>query len=406
MPAAPDHDAWRQARQALREAFTPTRPQAGARRFVGRKAQLARIVQAIDEEQAHVVLYAERGRGKTSLANMVAAVLDRAGYTVARQACTAESDFDAIIRGLVRELPSSLLAAAAPAPAERMEGCEAALPAGRLEPRDVAVLPSRLTGRHFVFMVDEYDRLTDEATRARLADTLKHVSDRGAPISFIIVGVSDSLEQLLGHHPSIQRNVVGVPLPLLSDAEIEALLERGSEEAGLDFPPEVRACITALARGVPFHAQLLALRAGLAALERGVMTVSGADLRAAIERTVAEADPHVVALYEALTEGGHAGALISLLRAIAAGEQDEFGQFRAQAAEDGRVRVAGTYADAALWARLLESGAIRPCVGAGPGVYVFGEATLPQYVLLRSISAAPEQRAAMPGMDAQPSRPD
>lgn len=380
--AATQPDSHRQARQSLREAFTPMWPQLGAKRFVGRQAQLARIIQAIDEERAHVVLYAERGRGKTSLANLAAEFLRHAGYTVAHYACAAESDFEAIIRGLARDLPSPLLAS----PAASLEGCAAALPAGRLEPRDVVALPSRLVGRHFVFVLDEYDRVSDNATRTRFADTLKHISDRGAPISFLIVGVSDSLEQLLGRHPSIQRNVVGVPLPLLSNAEVEALVARGSQEAGLDFSSPVRACIAALARGVPYYAQLLALRAGQAALERGATAIAGPDLLVAIERTVAEADPRVIALYDTLTEGGRADTLLSLLRAIAAGTQDEFGQFRAEVAADERLYVAGTVADPALWARLLEAGAIRACNGASLGTFAFGEATLRQYVLLRTVS--------------------
>jgi AAA domain len=379
-------------RQALREAFTPMRPQRSLRRFVGRRAQFARILQAIEEDQAHVVLYAERGRGKTSLANLVADAARNADHMVARYACTAESDFDAIARGLARDLPRPLLGAPVVGEAG-LQGCEAALPAGRLQPGDVTALPSRVMGR-LLLVVDEFDRVQDEATRTRLADTIKMASDCGAPLSFLVVGVSDSLEQLLGRHPSIQRNVVGVPLPLLPDAEIDSLVERGGREVGLVFPPEARSCIASLARGGPYIAQLLALRAGQAALARQATEVSPRDLRAAIQRVVEEADPRVVALHETLTAGGRAPEMTAMLRGIAAGTQNGFGQFLVETLPEGGLRVAGVGADPVLWSRLLDAGAVRACVGAGSNVFTFEEAALGPYILLRAARDGVEDGAA------------
>jgi Cdc6-like AAA superfamily ATPase len=371
-------------RQVLREAFTPTRPQRSAKRFVGRRAELDRILRALEDDRAHIVLYAERGRGKTSLANLVAEAARGAGHMVGRYTCAADSDFDAIIRGLVRDLPPALLGVPA-VPKGDLEGCEAALPPEQLQPRNVLALPGRLTGGHLVLMVDEFDRVLDVPTRTRLADTLKYISDRSSPISFVIIGVSDSLEQLLGRHPSIQRSVTGVPLPLLSDAEIGDIVERGAAEAGLEFPPDARFCIVALARGVPYIAQVLALRAGQAALERNATVITGLDLEAAIACAVAEADPRVVNIYEKLTESGRNHLMVALLRSIAGGAQDEFGHFSIQSEPGGGIRAAGIPVDPVLWGRLLKTGTVRPCVSAGPDSFTFCEATLGHYVLLRSV---------------------
>ena len=38
----------------------------------------------------------------------------------------------------------------------------------------------------------------------------------------------------------------------------------------------------------------------------------------------------------------------------------------------------------ARWARLLDSGAVRPCRGAGLGLHIFAEPMLLHYVLLRA----------------------
>ena len=373
--------------QALREVFTPTRPQRSSRRVAGRQAELLRVFRAIALDRAHVVLYGERGRGKTSLVNLVAAAARSAGYMVGRYACASDTDFDAMMRGLARDLPASLLAVPALGDSS-LEGCEAALPAGRLQPRDIASLPGRLSGKRLVLIADEFDRIEDSATRTSLADTIKQVSDRGAALSFVIVGVSDSLEELLGRHPSIQRNILGLPLPLLSDQEIGNILEQARRDAGISFPEEVRDAIVMVARGVPYMAQLLGLHAGVEAMARDAATVSNADLRAAFERAVDEADPHLASLYEGLTRGGRDAAMRAALLAVADGAQDRFGRFVA-GGDAGAHRVADRDVDAAMWRRLVEGGVVRACPSAGPDRFTFADALFRHYVLMREAIETP-----------------
>lgn len=380
-------------RAALRKAFTPTHPLRSARRLAGRRTQLARVLRAVLDESAHVVMYAERGRGKTSLINLVSEALRALAFMVGSYSCAAEDDFDAILRGLMRSLPRSLLAVPVQQGEDRLLGCEAALPDGRLQTHDVLGLAGRFTGRRMVLVVDEFDRVTDVATRTRLADTIKLLSDRAAPILFIIVGVSDNLEELLGRHPSIQRNVVSVPLPLLTDPEIEALLERGAQEAGLVFPPAARYAIAGLARGVPYIAQLLALHAGYSMLRRGSQEIARADLDEALEIAVAEADPRVSRLYETLTEGGRDGAMRAFLRALANGTQDAFGRFVVEPAGPGALSVAGRTAPVELWQRLVDAGAVRRCGDGGPHLFAMAEATFGNYVLMRAARDGPDRRA-------------
>jgi Cdc6-like AAA superfamily ATPase len=394
-PAPPEQQA---RQQALREAFTPTRPQRSFRRVAGRKAELLRILQAIAQERAHVVLYGDRGRGKTSLVNLVAAAASSYGYMVGRYACAFDSDFDEIMRGLARDLPQSLLAVPA-VQDELLEGCEGGFPAGRLQPRDVALFPGRLAGRHLLLIIDEFDRVIDPSTRTRLADTIKQVSDRGAAVSFVILGVSDSLEELLGRHPSIQRNVIGVPTALLSDAEIQEILELGSREAKIDFPAKIRTSIAFFARGVPYIAHLLALHAGDRTLSRGANVVDEADLDAAILRAVAEIDPRLALVYEQLTDGGQDLAMRDLLWSVASGEQDRFGRFTVIGCDHG-VKIGNTAVTPARWSRLLESGAVRACPTAGPNLHTFSEAMLPHYILLRTAMDRLVRRDTVPASNA------
>ena len=340
---------------------------------------------------------ASGGRGKTSLVNLVASAARSSGYMVGRYTCSADSQFEDIVRGLVRDLPRSMLAT--PAVDEESEGCEAALPRDRVQPRDLAGLPGRLTGRHVVLIADEFDRVEDVATRTLFADTIKQASDKGAAISFLIVGVSESLDELVGRHPSIQRNILGVSLPVLLDEEIEEILVQGGRDAGIEFPPAVRASIVAMARGVPYIAQLLGLHTGTEALVRNALQVSPRDLRAALHRAVEEADPRMASLYQRLTAGESDAEMLAALLSAAAGTHDRYARF--QAYQQGeRVLAAGRSIPLGTWERLTAEGVLRQCMAAGPNIYAFAEPMFIHYILMRDAATRPEAALVAEGAGA------
>lgn len=363
----------------LGEAFTPTQPKPGRRQIVGRQVELTRILQALQEERAHVVLYTERGRGKTSLANLVIETLRQSGVIVARHACEAGSSFDTIMRGLLRDLPRALLATPANSPSDI--GCEAALPPGELRPRDIVGLMARLTCRTLVCVVDEFDRVEDEGTRTRLADTIKQISDQGVPLSFMVVGVSENLEQILGQHPSIQRNLVAVQLPLLTDAEVAAVIETGARQAGFTLFPSAAQRVTGLARGSPYLAQLMGLRLIQAARQREDTSVTEDDFATAVGRLLSEATPRTLALYAALTQGGSDPDMVRTLVALASADQDIWGRATVMPSFRDGVSVGQAHIKAERWARILQAGVMRP-VAEGYGLHAFAERSLLHHILL------------------------
>jgi hypothetical protein len=360
-------------------AFTPTQPKLGRRQIVGRGPELARILQALGEDRAHVVLYAERGRGKTSLTNTVVETLRRGEVVVARHTCDADSTFDSILRGLMRDLPASLRAVAIGA--AEGEGCEQVLPDRPLRPGDMVALPQRLATRSLVCVIDEFDRVEDEATRTRIADAIKQLSDRDADLLLLIVGVSDNLDQILGQHPSIQRNVVGVHLPLFTDQDVSLLVAKGARESGFRFPDEIVSGIIVLARGMPYMAQLLALRLVQCAAARDATLVSAADLAATIAGLLTDASPRVLVLYSDLTAHGQDSEMVTALRRIATAPQDPWGRLQVSEGEQGQVRIAGQPVPQGCWARLQAAHVLHP-YGAGSGLFVFAERSLMHHVLL------------------------
>lgn len=377
-----------QARSSMlvHEAFTPTQPRTSRAMFIGRNGEIETIVQGLIEDKAHVVLYSERGRGKTSLANIVVGGLRRSGLVVARYQCDAGSTFDSFMRGLVRNLPSSLLSA--PIRSDPMAGCEAALPFTSVRPEDVVALLPRLRLRSLICVIDEFDRVEDAETRTMLADTVKQLSDRGVPLLFMIIGVSNSLEQLLGQHPSIQRNVVAVALPLLPDDSIAEIIEKGAAQAGLTFPTELVSSLAAIARGWPYLAHLLGLRTAQAAARRGTPVIEHRDFASAVQRLLVETPPRIIKEFERITANGQDEPMCLALAEVVTSSQDRWGHMPVTEQFDDSVLIGGRRISRSLWVKLLDMGVLHWCSGKA-GHIAFAEHGLVQYVLLKAAGSRP-----------------
>jgi hypothetical protein len=362
------------------EAFTPTQPRTGRGGLIGRQQEIETVLQTLLEDKAHLVLYSERGRGKTSLSNVVVDRLKRKGLMVVRYQCEASTTFDSFMRGLLRRLPESLLVS--PVRPEKLEGCEAVLPASPLRPDDVVTLLPRLRLASLICVVDELDRIVDPETRTMLADTIKQLSDRSVPLLFLLIGVSDNLEQLLGQHPSIQRALVALPLPLLSDEEISGIVEKGAKDAGLTFPAELVSSIVTISRGMPYLAHVLGLRVAQAAARRNTTIVRPVDFVSALERLVRQAPTEVLRHYDDLTANGRDEAAAWALRVVATCPQDAYGVIRVIETPGEKALLGGQRVSWTGWTKLCEHGVVRRCFGDASSVVVT-QRSLVQHVQLQ-----------------------
>jgi Cdc6-like AAA superfamily ATPase len=393
--ARPQTSETAQVSARLRDAFTPTRPKQSASLFSGRFKQLQRVIAAIEEERAHVVLYGERGSGKTSLANVLAAKAEDAGYIVRRFACNSELGFEEIFRGVLRRLPATLLPDGIGATSRAgVENLEQLLPQHCGVAELVAAL-ERVSEKHVILIIDEYDRITAEDTKAKFAELIKNLSDSAVPVTLLIIGVADNVRELLGKHPSLQRTLVTVPMPLMSRREIEGIITAGEEKSGLRFDPAVRQTIADFAQGLPYHAQLLCLFAARNAARRRSIRVEREDLRHAVQRAAEEAEPRTREAYD-LAVGHHENASFrDVLFYAARCRTDEFGTFTAadvavaagRPLEDGALAAGSSLLALQYPLKKLtepERGAVlRRIVGPGGLRYQFSTQMMRHHVLAR-----------------------
>jgi replication-associated recombination protein RarA len=76
----------------LGQVFSPTSPIIARDLFFGRYEQIEKIVDSINENGQHIILFGERGVGKTSLANIINDQVT--GVIPAKITCNRDDDFN------------------------------------------------------------------------------------------------------------------------------------------------------------------------------------------------------------------------------------------------------------------------------------------------------------------------
>lgn len=276
----------------LRDVFTPSQPVVDRSRFAGRLSVLQRLIELIEEQRSHVVIYGERGIGKTSLMHILADLARESNYIVIYESCGANSNFDEIFRAMLAEIPSLYLSSAAPT-APDVEGgrtLEEKIKGEVLNARRVGDLCSDIIGTRVIFILDEYDRVRNPEFRQGVAELIKNLSDRAARVQLVLAGVANDLQELIGFIPSIRRNVVGLPMPRMSEQEVRSLLRIGEQTAHVEFDDDAARTIGLLSAGSPYLVRLVAHHASMRALDAGRMTVNLADVWEAVDRAIEEAE--------------------------------------------------------------------------------------------------------------------
>lgn len=286
------------ARLLLRDLFTPAQPVTQRNRFAGRLDVLANLIEIIEEQRSHVVVYGERGIGKTSLMHILADLARESQYLVIYESCGSDSRFDEIFRSALRSIPLLYLSTLSPmaAEAEAKANFSSQLPDGSFNARELSELLSRVVGTRIIIILDEYDRTEDPQFRRSVAELIKNLSDRAARVQLVLAGVASNLQELIGYIPSVRRNIVGLPMPRMTGAEVRSLIGVGETGAGINFEDRVTSMIELLANGSPYLVRLLSHHASMKAVDAGRLTVEIGDIRQALDKAVDEAEMRVDAL--------------------------------------------------------------------------------------------------------------
>jgi len=270
--------------QLLINAFDAAHPVARRRELRGREEQLEALFDGVLSQRKHAIIHGARGSGKTSLVRVFADHADRQGVVLIYLACDAHSDFVSLMRPFIRFVPSGNI----PVGRERAFRAEVKSLGTNFGPRALVSLLLELAPKPIIFILDEFDRVTDHGVQDAIATTMKLLSDAKAPAQLLVVGIAQSVTELIEHHPSLRRHMTAVSVGRIADGEIARLLDEGAERARIAFNSAGRNLLVRAAAGSPYHARLFAYHAGFEAMERGQTQVDLALARAGLRRATEE----------------------------------------------------------------------------------------------------------------------
>jgi hypothetical protein len=187
----------------------------------------------------------------------------------------------------------------------------------------------RKVSRPSIIVIDEYDRV-DESVAVGMADTIKTLSDRNVPTTLVLVGVADSVEQLIREHSSIDRALIQIPMPRMLRGELLELIQKGMArlpeltlEQGLDQR------IVDLSKGLPHFTHLLAKHSLLATIDAGRRHVTRSDYETALKIATDEKSQSLGNAYRLATHSAMESTFEEVLLACAL-STDEHGLFGAK----------------------------------------------------------------------------
>jgi len=183
-----------------------------------------------------------------------------------------------------------------------------------------------------IVIIDELDRVSgDSETQIALADTIKTLSDNSAQTTLILVGVADSVDELVTEHLSTMRALKQIPMPRMSIPELLEIIDKGIKHCtGLSIDPTVRERIAEYSMGLPEYTHRLAQEAALCVANDGRTDVTMRDLEYAIRESVDNQLETLFSSYKLAVEAPRGTLFKPVLLACALAKKDEHGFFYAR----------------------------------------------------------------------------
>jgi Cdc6-like AAA superfamily ATPase len=317
--------------------FRPGAPIDKLELFSGREFQVTQVVSATVQLGRHVIMFGERGVGKTSLAKVLVDFLDNADVYMLDSGtinCDSSDEFSSLwhkaFRGLFVVMEKKQVGYIKGK--DQLENIDEWLPK-KVKPDDVCHALSRLN-QPSIIILDELDTLTDKETKKLLAYTIKNLSDHLTNSTLILVGVADTVDELISEHKSIQRVLVQVRLPRMTAVELAEVIQGCLDQVGMTINYEAEQIIISLSFGLPYYTHALGLYSATNAIDGGRTEITLDDVVNATHMTISTTYDLFDKYRQAVSSSQKKSLFAQVLLACALAPVDKFGYFTAAAVRE------------------------------------------------------------------------
>jgi len=322
------------------------------------RRQIRQVVDAINQNGQSVLIYGERGVGKTSLAN----VIDDFYLSVANARifaphinCDADDTFTSIWTKIItqKDLKRPTVGLSDKISQDVDNILSEAV--GNLTPSHIRRIAEAVSQtHHFIPIIDEFDRVQDQQAVRLLTDTIKSISDHTVNTTIVLVAVGDTVDDLITEHESVERSLIQVPMRRMSSREAEEILTKSTELTRVSFQDDARKFIVTLAQGLPHYTHLLGLHAVRAAVDDHSWIINESHVEKALTEAIGASQQSLQRAYHSATSSPRKDNLFAqVLLACALAQVDDLGYFAAADVRTPMTKIMGRQYEIASYSQHL-----------------------------------------------------
>lgn len=287
----------------ISECYKPSVPIDDPDMFVGRLEEKSLLLRTLATPGRHALIYGLRGIGKTSLINITSKVFSfnsDTQYRVITHTCSYNDTYESILFSILNSAQLNLEEseklkligkgkAGFNIPFLPTAGVEGGIEKEILKEKriETKISPNYfcdlISDKYLLLVLDEFDRIKDIDTIILFSETLKILSDTNAPSKLLMAGVANAANDLFGGHLSINRSLINIQLPLMTDEELLEIINYGAGKLNIVFEEDVINIIIWLSDGMPFFTHLLAEELAANALFQNEKLITTTHLRSIIK---------------------------------------------------------------------------------------------------------------------------
>lgn len=294
--------------------------------FAGRATEVLRMLRAVMDRSKHVILFGERGVGKTSLSNVFWKRYNKTlqSFVVARVQAGPQDSFSSLWSRALDEVNAECRSK------QHALSAEITVDREELHPSEIRRQLEKFTANMLpVIIIDEYDKIIDGNCRTLTANLIKELYDFSVSATVILVGVAEDIGDLIDDHKSLDRALIQVPLHRMPDNELRAIIDSRFDRTKMSIDIDATWTIIKLSRGLPYFTHALSKHAAIVAIECHSLVIKNEHVDAAMDKFIEDSTVMFRDEYRDATQSNQSNNFRQSLLACALAKTDEEGFFTA-----------------------------------------------------------------------------